>query len=131
VLEQFIGRWGAVPDRDQAHLLPGACGLAGTTLLGRRLWDRQTGIRIRLGPLPLASFLAFLPRGPGSRALRTLVQAAVGHALACDLSLVLMASAVPAPVLRTGTPPVLGHNLWLSSQPMERERDDARFRLLD
>jgi type VI secretion system protein ImpH len=130
VLEQFIGRWGAVPDRDQARLAPDACGLAGATLLGLRLWDRQTGIRIRLGPLPLPAFLDFLPRAPGFQALGALVQAAVGHSLACDLTLVLMASAVPPPVLGTGNARILGHNLWLSSHPTERERDDARFRLL-
>ena len=129
-LESFVGRWIRVPDRDQARLVPGACGLGGLTVLGRRLWDRQTGIRIRLGPLSPPSFRAFLPGAPGGRELRNLVQASLGHALACDLTLVPAASAVPPPVLRGQDAPRLGCDLWLAGRPTERERDDARFRLL-
>jgi type VI secretion system protein ImpH len=131
-LEQFVGHWVHLPPAARTRLGLQACGLSGTALLGGRLWDRQTRIRLRIGPLPLPAFLDFLPDRPGGQALAGLVRTLLGHALACDLVLVLAAGAARPPALAAGKdgPPRLGVNLWLTSRPLERDLDDTRFRLL-
>ncbi len=132
-LEPFAGHWQPVAPRDQARLGRQACGLDGSAFLGARLWDRQTRMRLRLGPLPLAAFLDFLPGSPGGRTLAGLLRTCLGHALGCDLVLVLAPGAAPAPRLHDQgipCPPRLGIDLWLAAGPLERNLDDTCLRLV-
>jgi len=131
-LESFAGHWIQVPPAQQSRLGAQACTLSGMAFLGQRLWDRQTRIRLRIGPLSLSGFEELLPGTRGARSLARFVQACIGHSLACDLTLVLAAGTAKAPVLssRLATPSRLGINLWLTAHPSERDLDDSRFSLL-
>ena len=131
-LESFVGHWIQVPPARQSRLGAEACALSGMAFLGQRLWDRQTRIRLRLGPLSLSGFQELLPGTRGARSLAGFVRACIGHSLACDLTLVLAAGATEVPVLssRLAIPPRLGINLWLTGHPSERDLDDSRFSLL-
>lgn len=131
-LEQFVGQWMHLPRHEQSSLGGPNCCLGRNTFVGERLWDRQTKVRIKLGPLDQSQFAQFMPGQPGLAALRELVQFCVGFTLDCDVALILKRQEIPAPVLES-TPsmaPRLGYNLWLNSLPRSQDAADVRFALL-
>jgi type VI secretion system protein ImpH len=129
-LQPWAGRW--LCPGEPPPLGSRSCVLGAGTRTGVRVWDRQTRLGLRLGPLEPDAFRRLLPGGPDHPALARLTQAGLGHAFGCDLTLELAAGGAPAPALdtRRGQPPRLGCDLWLASRPSERTLDDARFRLL-
>ncbi len=131
-LEQFAGRWVEVPPEEQSSLGGAGCALGPAAMLGRRVWDRQTKIRLRLGPLDRSRFQEFQPGRSAASALRQLVETCCGQALDCDVVLVLEKEAVPPCVLdsRARIPLGLGISTWIRTAPPEQDPDDVRFRLL-
>ncbi|NTV09534.1 MAG: type VI secretion system baseplate subunit TssG [Zoogloea sp.] len=131
-IEQFVGQWIKLPASEQSSLGRSFGQLGRDAFLGERLWDRQSKIRVRLGPLTREAFSELLPGQPGAAALHELIHFCVGHTLSCDLTLVLQRDAVPPPRLgtRAASKPRLGQNLWLNSQPLRHDPDDAGFALL-
>ncbi|HEY0846745.1 MAG TPA: type VI secretion system baseplate subunit TssG [Noviherbaspirillum sp.] len=129
-IEQFVGQWIAVPETEQTRLGMQSCALGQDAFAGARTWDRQNKIRIRLGPLDETQFADFLPGRPGAEAVTGLVQFCVGHALACDIRLVLRKDRVPMTALGHSTLQ-LGYNAWLDARPPQAHPDDACFPLLN
>lgn len=131
-LEQFVGQWIEAPPEEQSAL-GGACSALGvSTVLGQRMWDQQTKIRLRIGPLDQTRFSEFQPGRSAALALRQLVEVCAGQSLSCDVTLVLRKEAAPPSALR-GDAPVplrLGLNSWARTRPAETDLDDARFKLL-
>lgn len=72
-------------------------------LLGTSIWDQQAGIEVELGPVPWASYLDFLPGQAGLRALCQLVRFYIGPSFDVHVTLILLASQIPA--ARLGVPP--------------------------
>jgi type VI secretion system protein ImpH len=130
-IEQFAGQWVEAPVEERSRLGSGACKLGVSAFAGQRLWDRQTGIRLRLGPMPRDVFERMLPGGPGARALQGLVRFLLGYGLSCTVTLVLDRRALRPPCLAPSNPLTLGGNAWLSAPRRQRDPDDARYRLLD
>lgn len=131
-LEQFVGQWQEIPAAEQTRLGFSACVLGESAVAGERAWDRQNKIRLTIGPLDHKQFSDFLPGKPGAAALTELVKFCVGHALACDVTLVLKKEAVPAPALNAnaGAPLRLGYNCWARTRPLSADAQDMRFALL-
>lgn len=132
-LEQFVGQWMPLPLREQSALDSRPCILGQNTFIGERLWDRQTKVRIRLGPLNHTQFSQFMPGEPALLALRELIQFCVGFTLDCDVTLILKREDIPVPALESTSPmlPRLGYNLWMNSLPPPRQdAEDVSFSLL-
>lgn len=131
-LEQFVGQWMQLPRHEQSSLGGPNCCLGRNAFVGERLWDRQTKVRIKLGPLDRPQFAQFMPGQPGLAALRELIQFCVGFTLDCDVTLVLKRQEIPSPILANSPPlvPQLGYNLWLNSRAPARDAEDVRFALL-
>ncbi len=131
-IDQFVGQWIAVPEIEQSCLGRWSCKLGEDTFAGGRLWDRQTKIRLTLGPLTETQFADFLPGQSGHVAMLELVQFAVGHTLACDVTLKLKRQCVPMPVLSSApnSPLRLGYNTWLLSSPPQVHLSDTHYHLL-
>lgn len=127
-LLQFDGQWLALPADQQSRLGHSECGLGASLFCGERVWDRQTKLTLRLGPMNLPSFTALLPGGEGAKALQALLQFAVGHQLAVDVVLVLSRLAVPPAQLEAAQPLRLGCNSWLGQQAADP--DCMRYALL-
>lgn len=127
-LAQFEGQWLALPADQQSRLGMAECELGVSLFSGERVWDRQSKLTLRLGPMALPAYNALLPGGEGARALQALLQFAVGHQLAVDVVLVLSREAVPAPHLVVGQGLRLGGNSWLG--PQETDPDCMRYALL-
>ena len=129
-LEPFVGQWIEVAHAEQTRLGENADELGLTAFAGDRIWDRQTGIRLRLGPMKRASFEQLLPGTPGEDALRALVRFMVGHSLSCEVKLTLERREMREPHLTPDNPLSLGGNAWLPLPGRVRDPDDACYRLL-
>ncbi|MCL2590249.1 MAG: type VI secretion system baseplate subunit TssG [Betaproteobacteria bacterium] len=129
-IEQYVGRWIELPPDEHSRLGGKACELGVSTFSGRRVWDRQTKIQVRMGPMRRTKFEGLLPGRPGAKALETLVQYMVGHGLACDVKLILDRRDVPEPCLKKGQRLLLGGNTWLFTRPIDRDPEEKRYRLL-
>jgi type VI secretion system protein ImpH len=134
-VEQFVGAWRKLDAASQCRLedddsVPSArLGLG--AVAGDEVWDPQSMIRLRLGPLPLARYLEFLPDGPAYPALRALVRFFSSNELDFEVQLVLRREEAPA--LELGASGLgssrLGWVSWVRSRPMGRDPDDTMFRL--
>jgi type VI secretion system protein ImpH len=128
-VEEFMGGWLELPARLRTRL--GASPLTGTlgrtAVLGVRSFQRQHRFRIRLGPLGLARYLAFLPGGERLAALRATVRNLVDESLEWDLRLVLRRDEVPA--LTLGGAARLGFTSWLPKPGRGHDPDDLVLRL--
>jgi type VI secretion system protein ImpH len=129
-VEQFVGQWVDVPPGEQSRFGSNLCELGLSAFAGERIWDRQTKIRIRLGPMPLEKFESLLPGGEAAKELESLVRYMVGHSLACDVTLVLDRREIPDARFSPQSRSLLGGNVWLSTRPLEHDPDEMQYRLL-
>jgi len=130
-IEQFVGHWIEVPTDEQTQIDHTACGLGKSFFVGTRIWDRQTRIRLHMGPMRWAEFEQLLPGSPGAKALESLVRFMVGHSLSCDVTLTLDKRDVPEARMDPSQPLRAGCNLWLCSQPPGHDPGDMCYRLLE
>jgi type VI secretion system protein ImpH len=123
-VREFVGSWTAIPPRLQTRLGRAHAGLGSSAALGPRAFGRQTRIVVRVGPLPLADYLGFLPGGPRLAALRRALLHAIGEALDVDVQPVLRRDAVSPARLGAAR---LGRTGWLAPRG-DRDGDDLRLR---
>ncbi|MBM3116354.1 type VI secretion system baseplate subunit TssG [Jeongeupia naejangsanensis] len=123
-IDQFDGAWSSLPDNACTRLgRRGGNNLLGRgALAGARIWDEQAGIRIRLGPMPLATYVSFLPGGPRHKELMALARFYFGIDMACRLVLLLAPEQAPKPVLNPKAPVLLGRTSWLAGKRSEPHR---------
>jgi len=130
-LEQFVGQWIALPPKEQTRIGQQGCELGLSAFVGQRVWDRQTKLRMRLGPMSARQFTAMQAGASGAQALSALLQYALGHSLAVDINLVLDRHETPPPVIRQDGDLRLGGNAWLDSRaPRAQDPDDMVYSLL-
>ncbi|QIL20901.1 type VI secretion system baseplate subunit TssG [Thermomonas sp. HDW16] len=98
-------------------------------VLGTRYWDRQTTLRLTIGPVERGKFNALLPRGAQLPDIIELTRFLTG--LAIDLRIRLSLRADEVPQLRLGTRnadrPQLGWNTWLRGRSDPRPANDCEF----
>jgi type VI secretion system protein ImpH len=132
---QFQGQWLLLNSDSQTA--PGSANsrLGQDTLVGDRVWDVQSKVRIRLGPLRYMEFLEFLPdRTPVARRKRIfllaqLAQFYLGAEYDIEFQLILKKEEVPA--AETGPHARLGWNTWSRTQAYPRPADDTVFTVSD
>lgn len=132
-VEQFVGSWArlrpsdlcAVGEEDEATVL----GLG--AVVGDEVWDPQSRVRVRLGPLPREDFERFLPGGEDHAALRDLARLFGHDQYDVEVQLVLEREDVPSVVLGDADrgEHALGWSTWLRTAPMDRDPDEALFTL--
>jgi type VI secretion system protein ImpH len=138
-VQSLQGQWLRL-EKDDQSATPGPSCPAGRNnqlgvdaVVGERVWDVQSKVRIRLGPLSGEQFRSLLPLGPGLKPLAQLVRSYVGPELDFDIQPILRAGDVPSG--RLGGPPglgsYLGWNCWVGSQPFTHNVDDAVFTIPD
>ena len=98
-IEQFVGAWYPVDEESQCSL--GENGdyseqLGLGAVVGDEIWDQQSRVRIRLGPLTLEQYLDFLPGHEGHRQLRSLTRFFAGGEFDVEVQLILRRQEVPA-----------------------------------
>jgi type VI secretion system protein ImpH len=133
-VEQFAGTWYRLDKNSQTSLKESHTpyeSLGFGTVVGDEVWDQQSLARIRLGPLTLDQYLAFLPTGSAYKPLRSLVRFYAGDQLDFDVQLVLKADETPPSELGSEgkTAARLGWVTWMKSAPIGRDPSDTVIRL--
>jgi type VI secretion system protein ImpH len=132
---QIQGQWLNLDPIDQCWM-PSARHPAGRNnqlgveiFLGARVWDVQSKFRLRLGPLSWRQFCSMMPGGGSLLRLCQMARAFVGAELDFDVQPVPKADEVPPCRLSRAEEGgfYLGWNIWLQSQPLCRQVDDAVF----
>lgn len=126
-IKEFIAAWITIPAGLQTRLAKAYAGLGRGATIGPRVFNRQSRIELRVGPLGYEDFKAFLPGGQRLKLFKQAVRDMVGESLDVDLRIVLAREAVPPP--RIGAVQ-LGRTAWLA-RPIERgDADDLRLRTI-
>jgi type VI secretion system protein ImpH len=127
-LEPWVGRWMSLPSGDVTRMGRGdvsrALGLG--AVVGSRVWDRQHQVRLHLGPLTLAQYHLFLPKGSAVPALQAWLRQLLGDELDWDAELILMKEEVPVTRLGSGQGSRLGWTSWLGRQKRRHDAADVR-----
>jgi type VI secretion system protein ImpH len=130
-IEQFTGKWHKLEKRDQSRIADAnSLGemLDFGVVLGDEIWNQQSGVRIRIGPLPLTQYLELLPSGSRYSELKALVTYYSNRELDFELQLVLKREETPACDLGKDTQqqaPRLGWTSWIKTAPLHRDPDEA------
>jgi type VI secretion system protein ImpH len=119
-VEQFVGSWQALDPADQSVFENGDSfseQLAVGLVAGDAVWDQQSRVRVKLGPLTQEQYLGFLPSGSAHEPLRSLIRFFSGPNLEVELQLVLQREAVPSCDLGDDSAggPRLGWFTWMKS----------------
>jgi type VI secretion system protein ImpH len=125
---QFVGQWFELPDHELSRLGMANCGLGTTALCGGRVWDRQTKVRLTIGPMRQTQFDDFLPNGTAAKSLKHFFRLMVGATFDCEVCLILdKRDVVPARLNTQLGNTRLGWNGWVMSGDSVSEARDARY----
>lgn len=127
VIEQFVGRWYVVPTDQRSTLGGRNAALGRNLLLGERVWQRNLRIRIHIGPLDHARYMAFLPKGDIAAALEKILSLATGGQFEYEIRPILRASEVKPLALGKGQGGRLGYDTFVLTRPATRDRSDTRY----
>jgi type VI secretion system protein ImpH len=121
-VEQFVGVWRALEPSDQCMFDEGdsfseQLGMA--AVIGDAVWDLQSRIRLKLGPLTQEQYLSFLPSGAEWEPLCELTRFFCGRELEVEAQLILERKEVPRCDLGRLDlrGPRLGWFTWIRSGP--------------
>ena len=124
-----LGTWQDIAADARTRLGRGNHRLGAGCVLGTRYWDRQTTLRLTIGPIDRARFNALLPHGARLADIIELTRFLTG--LALDLRIRLSLRADQVPPLRLGARdqdrPQLGWNTWLRGRSDPRPANDCEF----
>lgn len=131
---QFAGAWYKLEPQMQCRMETGAAEseqLAVGAVVGDEIWDEQSRVRIRLGPLSLEQYQDFLPSGTAYEPLRGLTRFFCGNEFDFEAQLVLKRGEVPDCELgrEDETAPRLGWLTWSKTLPMGRDPGDTVLEL--
>ena len=128
-VEQFVGAWYRLA-RDSTFRFEGieepseALGMG--VVVGDEVWDQQSRVRVRLGPLTMAQYELFLPGNAGFRRVRDLTRFFSRDELDFEVQLILRKEDVPGFRLEEDSPVRLGWTSWVKTQPVfPRDPADA------
>jgi type VI secretion system protein ImpH len=125
---QFQGQWLYLTEESQSSMPSSALrsglnlSLGETAVAGSRVWDLQSRIRIRLGPLSWAQFARLLPGTDGLSRIKDMIRMYIDINLDFDIQLILRREEVPLCRLTAGDDfrPLLGQNTWVGADPDAR-----------
>lgn len=127
-IEQFVGRWFMIPDEQRSTLSGAYAELGVSTFCGERVWQRQTRLRILIGPMSRQKFLSFLPYGKAARSLARLLALSLGQSFEYEVRLLLRKDDIfPAQLGNTEQPARLGWDTFLQTHAANQDSDDAMY----
>lgn len=126
-LEQFIGRWFALPRENQTCLGMGNAQLGGGAIASERVWQRDLRMRLTIGPMPRNKFRRFLPGQPAALALRELLTLFTGVTLEYEVRLSLRGPDVQPAQLGEHGGALLGWDSFLVGSEAAASRCDAGY----
>jgi type VI secretion system protein ImpH len=119
-VSQFTGAWLPLTSDQWTRLGVDNQIIGESAILGRRVWDEHAGVTIQLGPLDLATFKSFLPKGYAYKQFRDLVRFYLRDEFEVTLKLILRSDQTPpastafsAKEESQAQPAILGRLAWL------------------
>jgi len=124
-----LGTWQNIAGEARTRLGRANHRLGAGCVLGTRYWDRQTTLRLTIGPIDRNTFNALLPRGARLGDIIELTRFLTGLALDLRIRLSLRADQVPPLRLgaRNADRPQLGWNTWLRGRTSPQPANDSEF----
>lgn len=129
-IEQFVGAWYPMDTDSQCSLGAGSGysdQLGMGAVVGNEIWDQQSRVRLKLGPLTLAEYRDYLPGGTAHRQLRAFTRFYSGGEFDVEVQLILRRAEVPPCELvsqhEEGVQ--LGWTTWVKSAPFGRDPGDT------
>jgi len=126
-VEQFVGKWYAVPPQQLSCLGRANAVLGATALAGDSVWQRDLRVRLWIGPLALEDYEAFLPGAERALALEKMLTLLSGVTLEYEVKLILRREDVGTSQL--GAQGRLGWDAFVCSEPSAEDRSDACYEL--
>ncbi len=129
-VQQFTGGWYGLDEATQCAMKEeeSASRQVGSgAVVGDAVWDRQSRVRIRLGPMGIERYCDFLPGGGAHKSLRALTRFFSNQCLEFELQLVLDRGQVPQVSLDLdqSNPARLGWVSWAKTEPLGFDPDDT------
>ena len=131
-VEEFVGGWFPLAKRDRCRLgtEDPSTRLGRGAVVGHEVWDPQSRVLLRIGPLSRQEYHQLLPGGQKHQELRGLVRFFSHDQFEFALQLVLRAEDVPGLVLdggdeEAGEDQPLGWCTWLRSAPRTLDADET------
>jgi type VI secretion system protein ImpH len=121
-VEQFAGAWYRLDPSER---------LGDGVVVGDEIWDQQSRVGIRIGPLSLEQYASFLPGGSAHEPLKALVKFFSNDELDFAVTLVLQREDVPKCEVggEDAAAPRLGWVSWLKSAPLDHNPGDTILNL--
>lgn len=126
-IKEFVAAWITIPAALQTRIGKAYAALGHGATIGPRVFSRQSRIELRVGPLSLDDYNAFLPGERRLALFKKAVRDMIGETLDVDLRIVLARDAVPPP--RFGAVQ-LGRTAWLPRPAEKGDADDLRLRTI-
>jgi type VI secretion system protein ImpH len=130
-IEQFVGAWHRLeePNLCRFESFTPSEQLGGGAIVGDEIWNQQSGVRIKMGPLSLAEYLDFLPSGTAHEPLKSLAKFISRGEIDFEVQLILKKDEVPPCELGSEevAAPRLGWVSWAKTEPMRADAGDAIF----
>ena len=131
-IEQFVGKWIPLQAIDQTVLDDSESPmqrLGFGAIVGDEIWDQQSTVRVKLGPLTREQYITFLPRKESSayRDLKSILKFWSNDELDFEVELILKRDATPAFRFDedSAVDLLLGWTTWVKNRDMERDPDEA------
>jgi type VI secretion system protein ImpH len=133
-VEEFVGGWYRIDaptqcelgedDSDSQRLGRGA-------VVGDEIWDQQSRVRVKLGPMPLEKYRQFLPDGDAYDSLKAITRFFSNDEFDFEIQLILDREDVPRCQIGADEAgaPRLGWITWLKSSPLSRNPDETILNL--
>jgi type VI secretion system protein ImpH len=133
-IEQFVGAWHRLGESDLCKFDQDSSEseqLGGGAIVGDEIWNQQSGVRIKLGPLRFSEYLDFLPNGTAYQPLRSLAKFISRGEMDFEVQLILRKDEVPPCELagEEAAAPLLGWTSWAKTQPMRNDASDTILRV--
>ena len=133
-VEEFTGAWYPLDIATQCELGEedsDSQKLGWGAVVGDEIWDQQSRVRIKLGPMPLERYQDFLPDGSAFKPMKALTRFFSNDEFDFEIQLILKSEDVPR--LEVGavdaTAPRLGWVTWLKSAPLSRDPNETILNL--
>jgi len=127
---QFSGAWYSIDESTQCAMddeQAMSCQIGVGAVVGDAVWNRQSRARIRIGPVPLKTYVEFLPDGSAFAGVRAITRYFSNECIEFELQLVLERDEVPTIKLDSSTesPARLGWTAWAKTKSMGIDPDNT------
>lgn len=134
IVDQFTGTWNRLPPDNLSFLRDSGafCERLGMgTIVGDEIWDQHGTVTIRLGPMNFSRYQEFLPGAPASVELHAWLRLYTNREFDFIVQLVLERQQTPSAQLGAAGDQAarLGLVSWVKNRPMDRDPDEATYRL--